>query len=71
MVMIFVSIIEFNYVIVYLTFCFLAPKVHSVGDNIRHQAAGEFSTLQDSDGRQTKTNSVPLKLPVLLTAIDG
>ena len=54
MVIIFSSILELDYVIVDLTLCYLATRIYFVGNTIRHQEAGEFPTLQDSAGHQTK-----------------
>ena len=51
---IFAYILELDYIIVYLTLCFLEPHTYSVGNNIRHWEAGKSPTLQDSVGHQTK-----------------
>ena len=52
MVIIFVYILELNYVTVYLMLCFISPRIYSVDNTIRHQEADEFPTLQDSDHHQ-------------------
>ena len=53
MIIIFLSILELNYVIVYLMLCFLAPCIYSVDYNIRHREVGKFPTFQRSAGHQT------------------